>query len=209
MASGQAPAGGLNPFHGAVMDTLTICNMALLKLGIPAITTFDEPNANARLCRVFYPALRDRCLRDHAWSFAMASAPLSVLDEPSPDPDYPLACTVPTDALRIVRMSDGGPFRRMGGRLLVRDGGAAVEYVRRVEDAGLFDPVFVEALVFLIASELCMAVTRDADMAAQYRQGYLERLASARSIDSQENVAAFQRRRPPRSSWIAARRSGV
>jgi hypothetical protein len=191
------------------MDTLTICNMALLKLGVPALTTLDEPNSNARMCRVFFPALRDRCLRDHAWSFAMASAPLSVLEEASPDPDYPLACTVPADALRLVRMSDGSPFRRMGERLLAQSRDASVEYVRRVEDPEVFDPLFVEALVFLLASELCMAVTRDAAIGAQFRQGYLERLAVARSIDSQENVAAIQRRRAPRSSWIEARRRGV
>lgn len=189
------------------MDSVTICNLALMMVGIPEITSFDEKNNNAKLCKSYFPVLRDRVLRDHPWSFATAAHELQRLDEPSIDGEYEYVCALPGDVIRVLGLADGSPYRRIGKKILVAELPAQVVYVRRVEDPNLFDETFIEALQYLIASEIGMANTRDAQLINLYRQKYERSLAVARSIDSQENRFAMQNG-PRYSSWIAARGAG-
>lgn len=189
------------------MDSIKICNLALMMVGIPPITSFEENNNNARLCKEFFPVLRDRVLRDHPWSFATTSYHLQKLHEESFDPALPFVCALPGDVIRILSLSDASPYRRVGKKIFIQNFPASVIYVRRIEDPGLFDETFCEALQYLIASEIGMANTRDASLIHFYRQKYEKSLASARAVDSQENRFSLQNR-PRRSSWIESRGPG-
>ena len=195
------------------MDGVTICNLSLGMIGMPGIVSFeDASNNNARLCKRFYPILLDRVLRDHTWSFATAGHELQQLAETSFDPSLPCVCALPVDVIRIVSVSTNetygdAPYRRVGKKVLVASLPATLVYIRRVADANEFDATFIEAVQYLLAAELIMASTRDARMVDFYRQGYEQRLATARAIDSQENIYAY-RRQPRRSNWLAARRQG-
>jgi len=186
------------------MNTITICNMALAMLGIPNITSFDEGNNNAKLCKAFFPAIRDRVLRDHTWSFATKFYELQTLRDASPDPQFPYAAALPADLIRIVRLADGAAYRRAGKQIFVRNIPAKLIYIARIEDPELFDETFCEALQYAIAAEIGMANTRDAQLINLFRQEYATRLAIARSIDSAENQHVYQSAR--RSDWLAARR---
>lgn len=187
------------------MDSVSICNMALMMLGINQITNFDEENNNAKLCKEFYPVLRDRVLRDHTWSFATASADLQrIAHEESFDPAFPVVCGLPPDLIRVVNLVGDLPYRRVGRKILVSDYPAKLIYIRRVEDASEFDVTFAEALQYLLAAEIGMANTLNGNLINMYRREYEQRLRIARSIDSAENVHAHQ---PgvSRSKWVAAR----
>lgn len=188
------------------MDSVTICNMALMAAGIPAVTSFEDNNNNAKLCKSFYPVLRDRVLRDHTWSFAAASCHLQQTAEESPDPQFPVVTVLPGDLIRIVELQSGNPYKNFGGRLLVQQKGELLIYVRRVEDPNLFDEAFVEALQNLLSAELCLSASRDIQMAQYFKNEYAQKLAIARSIDSQENVYAHQT--GERFSSFAAARMG-
>ena len=186
------------------MDTVVICNLALGMLGMPTITGFDEQNNSAQLCKKFFPVLRDRVLRDHTWSFATTARELSVAAKVGFDPDFPVVCPLPVDVIRVLRLIPEMPFRRHGAEIHTVDVPQKVVYIRRIENPNDFDPTFVEALQYLLAAELGMANTRDAQLINSYRQEYERRLVVARSIDSQENRDAY-RPDPPRSRWLAAR----
>ena len=177
-----------------------------MMVGIPAITSFQDENNNAKLCKTFFPVLRDRVLRDHTWSFATAGYDLQCLAEKSIDPEYRYVCALPGDVIRIIEIVGNRPYRRVENKVLVQELPATLIYTRRVEDPGLFDETFVEALQYLLAAEIGLSNTRDAQLVNMYRQEYEKRLALARSIDSQENRYAMQNR-PRRSSWIESRRS--
>lgn len=187
------------------MDSVSICNMALLMLGIPSITSFDDSNNNAKLCKAFFPVLRDRCLRDHVWSFATAAQELQILSETSYDPEYEYVCGLPVDVIRVIGLIGGSKYRRIGKKILVKHHPVKVEYIRRITDAEEFDATFVEALQYLLAGELGMANTRDAQLINMYRQEYEKRLAVARAIDSQENIYSAQPG-SRHSNWLASRR---
>ena len=186
------------------MDSVEICNMALGMLGMPFITSFGDNNNHAQLCKRFFPALRDRVLRDHNWSFATKFCELQQLNVTSPDPRYAYVCGLPGDILRIVELIDGRPYRRIGRKIFVRELPATLVYTARIEDPELFDDTFTEALQYLVAAEIGMAHTRDAQLANLHRQEYERILAVARSIDSQENRHAAQNS-PPRSFWLTGR----
>lgn len=190
------------------MDSISICNLALMQLGIPAITSFQDENNNAKLCKTFFPVLRDRVLRDHTWSFATAGYELQCLNEKSFDPEYRYVCALPGDVIRVIEIVGNRPYRRIENKILVKELPATLIYTRRVDDPNLFDETFVEALQYLLAAEIGMSNTRDAQLINMYRQEYEKRLALARSIDSQENRYAIQTS-PQRSSWIRSRGAGT
>lgn len=183
------------------MDSVTICNLALMMVGIPAITSFDEENNNAKLCKSYFPVLRDRVLRDHTWSFATAAYELQQLNEKSIDDNFPFVCALPGDVIRVIALSNDAPYRRVGNRILVQSLPAKVLYIARIEDPNLFDETFIEALQYLIASEIGMANTRSVQLISLYREKYERTLATARSIDSQENRFAYQNN-PRQSTWL-------
>lgn len=186
------------------MDSVAICNLALMMIGIPPITSFREENNNAKLCKTFFPVLRDRVLRDHVWSFATAGYILQLLDEKSCDENFPCVCALPGDLIRVIEISGNRPYRRIGNKILVKELPANLIYIRRVEDSSQFDESFIEALQYLLAAEIGMSNTRDAQLINMYRLEYEKRLALARAIDSQENRHSMQNR-PKRSRWLESR----
>ena len=190
------------------MTSVEICNLALMACGMPSIVDFDETNNNARLCRNFYPVLRDRVLRDHHWSFATAFKSLVALDVSSGDPAYEKVCALPPDLIRIIEISDGRRYRRVGNTVLLAELPAILVYTRRIEDPQLFDATFIEALQNLLAAELVLTNSRDPQLTAYFRNEYEKRLALARSIDSQENRFAMQTPRR-RSYWRSSGPTGA
>lgn len=186
------------------MDSITICNMALMAAGIPPITSFDELNDNARLCKTFYPVLRGRVLRDHLWSFATTYCQLQQLNEESPDPEFPIVCSLPGDLIRIAGLQDDAVYKHMGSKILVQSLPATLLYIRTVDNADAFDPAFAEALQNLLSAEIVLSASRDIQQAQYFRNEYDRKLAIARSIDSQENSHALQSS-GVNSTFIAAR----
>ena len=178
--------------------------MALMAAGIPPVTSFEETNDNAKLCKTFYPVLRDRVLRDHNWSFATAYFDIQRSAEKSPDPEYPIVCILPGDLIRVLNLLDNSPYRRIGNKLLVTQFPVTLVYIKKVEDPNLFDPAFVEALQNLISSEVVLSASRDIQQAQYFRNEYERKLTIARSIDSQENSHSNQIQQTG-SSFIAAR----
>lgn len=186
------------------MDSVSICNLALNMLGIPTITSFDDQNNNAKLCKRFFPVIRDRVLRDHSWSFAATGTTLQQLTTPPFDPDYQYACALPGDLIRIIGVTPEQPYRKAGRSIFVNELPATLFYVRCVEDSDLFDETFCEALQYALAAEIAGSSTQDLQKVNYYRTEYQRILSLARSIDSQENRYANQLS-PRRSNFIAAR----
>jgi hypothetical protein len=190
------------------MDSITLCNLSLNMLGINNITSFDDTNNNAQLCKTFFPVCRDRVLRDHAWSFAAAKTNLSALQGvESIDPDLPFVCSLPGDCIAVRDVIGDIPYRTWGRKIMVQSLPASVIYTARIEDTSLFDATFCEALQYILAAELGMSNTRNSGLIQLFRQEYERKLAIARSIDSSENRYAYQNHRR-HSNWLDSRGAG-
>ena len=61
------------------MNQVTICNLALSKLGEQSITSLDDGSLEARFCSLHYPVVVTQILLLNNWNFATKQAQLTQL----------------------------------------------------------------------------------------------------------------------------------
>ena len=140
-----------------------ICNRALQKLGSDSITSLADATEPARECNRAYFDVRDAELRDHNWNFAITRVQLAALAT-GPVWGFDKQFQLPADCLRVIEvngLNDPGAWT-VEGRMLLANAAAPldVRYVKRETDAGLFDPLFAEALASRLAAELAEPLTQ-------------------------------------------------
>lgn len=192
----------------------TICNLALAHLGEDHLMSLDDDSREAQFCKRFYDQTRDEVIQSHPWNFAIRRAVLSRLAE-APAFGWAWQYQLPADCLRILQLNGHdvskreGRYEVEGGRLLTNDDECAVRYLRRVEDAALFPPLFVEALALKIATRLAKPLTGSTSEVERLLTEY-ERITKplAMRTDALEGRPAV---RPAwvESDFVRARRGGI
>lgn len=192
-----------------------ICNLALAHLGEGPITSLVEDTAAARACELHYAPTREATLRSHRWNFAQARATLPRLVE-APSFGWAHQYELPADCLRVLEVneSEAGDlvseaYVIEGRRILTNADEVRLVYLRRVEDEGAFDGLFVEALALRLAIALTESIRGTTQKTAELLQRY-ERVTAplARRVDANEG----RRRRGSlalNSQFIRARGAGV
>ena len=79
-----------------------ICNLALSNIRAGSINSLDEGSIQAQVCKLKYPILRDRCLREIPWQFnhkirALAPVTTDIFN-------WAYAYSYPVDCLKIRRL---------------------------------------------------------------------------------------------------------
>lgn len=203
-----------------------ICNMALSRIGnSDRIDALDEDSAQAEQCSLFYAPSRDFVLREFHWGFATAFVSLAEVSA-NPDPEYPYAYAMPTDCLKARRIvgasipdefwpciNDGWarpvvrpiPFRVINGPssslIATTLSPATLEYTKTIESSEAFDPVFVSALAWKLASQIAPALSNNAGIAQNCDAQYQIEIARASAAMLNEGVNDFTRE----SSFITGR----
>ncbi len=187
-------------------SVVQICNLALSHLGAAAIVSLTERSAEAMACALHFEPCRDSVLRDYPWNFATKRVVLAersgemrrdwghVYSLPS---DCLLARDLLPDAPFVIESNDQGTTRL----LLTHQPQARLLYTARVEEPTLYDPLFVEALAWKLAVQICMPLTRDKNSLQLCQSLYLNTLSLAQRADGNEG----QDDRPPEAEWILAR----
>lgn len=170
-------------------DVVTICNLALGRLGTTRIMSLDEASQPARYCKLFYENTRDEVLRSHPWSFAKARQTLSLLST-TPSFGWANQFQLPADCLRPIQVNeweqDEAPDNWLieGNRLLTDASTVDLLYVRRVTDSTLFDSIFVKALSVKLAAEICTPLTGSREQGNAFQAEFQNILAPlAKRID--------------------------
>ncbi len=141
---------------------LDICNMALAKLGEPAIPGIDPNGSPAqRLCYMHYHPVRLEVLCAARWSFATKSVKLVCENAGE--------FRLPADTLRVLEVSDPAWTLR-GRRIFCASSTIELTYIADEEDSTLFEPLFVEAFATRLACKLCIPLTSSSTK----RQGLTE-----------------------------------
>lgn len=189
---------------------VSICNLALQKLGAKRITALTEDSNNARQVNACYESLRDRELRLHPWKFAITRATLTP-SATAPAFDYAYAFPLPADCLRLLLPADRPllDWKRetQGGQqvILTNEGDSLeIRYIARVTDPNQFDPAFVEMLACKIAWNCCEQITNSNEKKHDALDDYKLARADAKKVDAFEDEAT----EAPLSSWETARRTG-
>tara|TARA_R110000824_G_scaffold82437_2_gene206662 strand:+ start:532 stop:1134 length:603 start_codon:yes stop_codon:yes gene_type:complete len=168
-------------------SVVQIVNNALVKIGANAILTLTEDSEAARAANLIYEQIRDACIRDHVWNFAVNRVELAQ-NSTAPAFEFSYQYNLPSDCLRVLQMEDMGmSYKIEGGKLLTDEGTAKILYLARVDDVNLFDSMFVEALSARIAAELAVTLAESNTLYGNMMEMYQRKLADARSMDAQES----------------------
>ncbi len=189
-------------------DAVSICNLALQRVGAKAISSLTEDTTAGRACNRVYAQARDSELRAHSWTFAKERV---LIAADSTDPPYGAAkrYALPSDSLRILPTNgvDGTDTQddfEIFGRFIHTDHSSPIRlnYVKRITDEETFDSLFVELLIARIAMDIAEKVTQSNKKKEDAKAHYKEVQKEAR------RVSAFERppQKPPTDTWVHARR---
>lgn len=197
------------------VSKIEICNIALTRLGFPAIASLDERSNEARYCSKLYDSAVTSVLRDHHWNFASKRVRPAAVPKPEEFVEYTYLYEVPVDCIRVKSilnasgdecsfslesyMDSGYSFKGVA----TNEPEPVMVYTKEVTDVRLFDAGFVEALTFRLAADLAWPLVREHEAESSMLQKYAAALPSAMSTDSQEG----KREPEPEDTWISSRRS--
>lgn len=201
-----------------------VCNLALIRLGHQTITSLAEGTPTSDLCNLLYTQTRDSLLRSHPWNFAIKRVTLA-LSGTTPNHEFTYQHALPSDCLKVIRTNweaDGTtgssaiygfpgvmgynqveiPYRIENGFLLCNETVAKIEYVARITDVAMFDPLFVRALSLDMATAMAMKLTDNATLFKTMSDEFRMTMAEARLQDATEGTP---RDVVDASGWITAR----
>ena len=184
-------------------SNVSICNLALIKIGASTITSLTDDMKNANLCNQYYEQVVDEVLRMHPWNCAIYRASLAQL-ESTPAFGYNYQYALPTDpyCLRVLRMEDiDSEFRVEGGVLLTDESTCKISYIGRIIDPNKFDPLLVEAIATLLAEYLAYPIIQSNTLKEQMAKEVEEIFRKAKSTDAQEGTPEEL----DTSTWLDAR----
>jgi len=195
-----------------------ICNLAIARCGVKAsIFNLADGTAEANLCNAVYPQARDACLAAFPWAFATKRA-LLVASTEDARTGWALVYALPDDCLTARYLHSGArdpspsarvPFALEAaasgrGRVLLTDQeDAELVYTGRITDVTAYPPLFVDALAWLVASDLVMALSNKDDLTELALKRYAYVLAQAGGADFRQ----AQEDQPDDGEFIRARSS--
>lgn len=189
-------------------DAVSICNLALQRLGAKAITALNQDTTGARECNRVYEHARNSELRSHPWSFARVRVQIAA-DTTDPIFGFNKRYLLPADYLRMLPTNgiDATPDQedfQIEGRYILTDRGSPINlvYMKQVTDENEFDALFTDLLVGRIAVDIAEKITQSNTKKAEAKERYKDSKNVAKKIN------AFERRaqRPPEDTWLLARR---
>lgn len=195
-----------------------IANQALGRVGAAAIMSLDDQdNKSAREVKLVFEQSVRELGRTSEWNCLKARANLAQLTD-SPAFGWSYAYQLPADFIRLVKLNGtdgddypGDEYEIEGLSLLTDEAEAKIQYIAYREDTNVYDPLFVDALVVLIASKIAVPLRGGdyTEMAAGLRREYeTVTLPRARQKDASERK---RRRYDPTSEsrWLWSRFSST
>lgn len=182
---------------------IDIINNALNYLGQQSIQSVDEQNDRARKCKQFYDVARKELLRKQDWGFAQEEVALNKL----PKENYlerKYVYAYPANALFIKKIFNKESIRLRRNfeyRVATLDGQKVICSNERepkaiitkdVSDTTLFDATFREALSYLLASKVAMALTGDAEIFRLALQQFQISINDATLVNKQEEPTVIR-----------------
>ncbi len=179
-------------------SAIEICNLALNHIGANSIQSFDSPTKEARTCKLLYATLRDETLSDHDWNFARKRISLALSTEEFSEWSY--AYQWPTDCLvirKIVNTSSSDSVDRTPYEVGANSGGnrklilcdaenAELVYTARIEDANMYDTLFIKALSYRLAMDLAQPLRGKPEIRNLMYQSYAIQISTAKAVSGNQ-----------------------
>lgn len=187
------------------ISKVQICNMALSHIGGGRISSLDENSEKARQLNLNYDNCLETVLRAFPWNFARKIEILALTDDSTPGwrhvYQYPPNCA---NLLRIfheryARKNDDcfkvefSVFTNGTEKFIATDlEEAYAEITMRITNPTLYDPAFVKAFSYLLAAEICNAISGNAQKAEEMMQKYSYAVNEAKYAGANESNAPYK-----------------
>jgi len=188
-------------------DAVSICNLALQRVGAKSISSLSEDSTAGRACNRVYEQARDSELRSHPWTFARERVQVAA-DSTNPVFGAAKRYALPADCLRILPTNGTNGTNTQDdfeiyGRFIHTDNTSPINlvYIKQITDEETFDSLFVELLIARIAMDIAEAVTQSNKKKEEARVQYLAIQREARRINAFERPPQII----PTDSWEDAR----
>ena len=185
-------------------SVVEIYNQALSHLGEKRVQAVDEKSKEADACTVAYRQTQRAVLRDPSveWNFAITYANLSLEDDASSSTlahRFNYVYTYPTNCIRFLRVDNqrtpgadpidyeitlnpGGDHKV----ILTNQEDAIGKYIVDVQDPTLYDPLFIQALSWLLAANIAMPLTKSDKVQQAMFSGYQQAMMVAQAANANE-----------------------
>lgn len=199
---------------GSNLSDTQICNMALDLLEEAPIDSIDDNLSVARwFKRNFWPTAW-ALMRKHPWNFAIDRRLLAA-SSTAPAFGWSTAYDIPAEWLRVLPLTIDGtengrqiPHKVEQGRILTNAtismlglAGLPVRGIKRIDNTGLFDNQFADALAASLGMKAAHFITGKQSYAERMGNVFQGALADAQIIDSLEGTPDD----PIDDFWISAR----
>lgn len=170
-------------------SVIQICNTALARVGVKEfIEDLAEGSAEADACSALYPTARDSALTSLPWPFATKRTTLALAAGEDEREGWEYVYAMPSDCLLARHIWSGErapsatskiPFTielndAEDARIILCDKeDAELVYTAAITNSLLFPPLFVDALCWLLASELALPLSVRTDLRTQAQQMWL------------------------------------
>ncbi len=173
------------------LTKIGMCSRALLKIGVQAISSFDDGSVEAEVAQNLYPGVCDHLLSSYPWSFATAQKRLARLSA-QPIADFSYAYQLPSDFLRALSVGTGDQgrgvsYRIQEQRLHTDMEGVILTYIFRPDETA-FPPYFSHCLITHLAAEFCLPLTESSSRGETLLRIGEKDLQKARNIDAQQQT---------------------
>lgn len=156
-----------------------ICNQALGRIGAQRIMAIDDNDSkSARVCKNAIEATIKEVARAGDWNCLRVRTTLGQLVA-TPAFEWAYQYQLPSDFISLVELNGvdyhGQPQDdwEIEGRLLLTDAERAdVKYTAYVEDTAIWDALFTNAVVVLLASKIAVSIRQDENMASSLLTEY-------------------------------------
>jgi len=178
----------------------SICNLALSHFGGGKINSLDDSTEKARQLDINYDNCLEATLRVFPWNFARKIELLALTDDTTPGWEY--VYEYPANCVNILRVCTEGNARYQGREYdsefkIISDGtekyiacdveDAYVEYTLNVTNPTIYDALFIKSLSYLLAAEVCNALSGNAQKAQEMMQKYALAIGDAHLAGANEN----------------------
>lgn len=197
---------------------IDIANMALSYLKAQPIQSFDDPSESAIQARRHYAASVATVLAtDIDWNFARARRTALYSPDWTVPNGWTYAWEYPNDAVRIRGIakdfaSEPEPYYEVGQNdetgekvLYTTRNLPVIVFTRFVSNPFLFDPVFTEALSWLMASKMAVPLTTDFEKMKACFQMYQNWIVTAAAATLNEGLQDPNSPITPDAPWIEGR----
>lgn len=168
---------------------VSICNIALMRLGSNPISSLTEGTTAANACNLVYDHLRRSLLSEHFWNFSMKREELSI-DMSAPLFGNHNKFPLPNDFLRMREVyNQSSPYSIEEGYIYTNDPAPLmIRYVKDMDNVSEFSPLFINCLVLQIIIHIGARIQGEGFSPVPYVEQFDRELMKAKKVDAQDNT---------------------